>query len=426
MTTNTAAPVQALGHSQKNGGTAGRQGADSGSGDNGERPFGELMAGLAGKNGGRSGSQTAEPGKTVSPGQPVSSSAVSDSTAHAKQASNRLSDPAGAVTPGNTEETLPTALTGSAGDVPEAGAAFRLPAPQQEQGPGASASDTGPQTMKGLLDAVSTQGHAPQIAVGKAASARTSGSAASAPFAAQTLTLPSNTADLFSEFKTGGDRVSDNGLRSAASPANAVTAASVKILRQETHFAPSLRLSPIQQVGPEIVSALKADQVPAGHDLAALTMKPEGQAVKALEIQLRPAELGTVKVTLKIVGDAVEVTLRTSNPDTAELLKQDRQMLDRMLRATGYKADSITIQTGDERIQTTPGQTGTSSGSSVGQEQTQANSGFGQATREGAAEKRDPEHRRSADDEQFSTEDSARNGNDEIHQPDGRSSGVYL
>lgn len=128
----------------------------------------------------------------------------------------------------------------------------------------------------------------------------------------------------------------------------------VNVTREETHFAPSLRLSPAQQIGTAITSALTTPPQPdtARSDAAAAVfrVRPDAPAVKMLEIQLQPMELGTVKVTMKLSGDTVQVVMTASNPDTAELLKQDRQLLDQMMRATGHKADSITIQAaGDDR-----------------------------------------------------------------------------
>lgn len=128
----------------------------------------------------------------------------------------------------------------------------------------------------------------------------------------------------------------------------------MNVTREETHFAPSLRLSPAQQIGTAIASALNtpAQPDPARSDAAAAVfrVRPDAPAVKMLEIQLQPMELGTVKVTMKLTGDSVQVVMTASNPDTVELLKQDRQLLDQMMRATGHKADSITIQAaGDDR-----------------------------------------------------------------------------
>ncbi|SUA99508.1 Flagellar hook-length control protein FliK [Pannonibacter phragmitetus] len=128
----------------------------------------------------------------------------------------------------------------------------------------------------------------------------------------------------------------------------------INVTREETHFAPSLRLSPAQQIGTAIASALNTPQQPdtARSDAAAagFRVRPDAPAVKMLEIQLQPMELGSVKVTMKLTGDTVQVVMTASNPDTAELLKQDRQLLDQLMRATGQRADSITIQAaGDDR-----------------------------------------------------------------------------
>lgn len=419
MTTNTATILQSLGLSQKDARTPDKEGPGQKSMPGGESPFSELMAGLSGKTGGETGTKSAVPGNAATAAE-ASSPALA---ATSGESTPPVSIPSAMAKTGPSIEVAATAPSATTGDALEETAVVHT---QTGQGAWATTPETGPQIVKGLLDTVSTQNHAPQLTAGKNAAGRFGGSPSQGPAAGQKQSVTTGTADLFSEFAVNGGRVSDKGLQSTGTPLPKVTAASVKILRQETHFAPTLRLSPVQQIGAEITSALKAEAIPSGRDQASLTIKPEGQAVKALEIQLRPAELGTVKVTLKIVGDTVEVALRTSNPETAELLKQDRQMLDQMLRATGYKADSITILAGDERPQMTTAQSQTASGSSAGQDHTQGNPAFGQTSRDGAAEKGDPENSRSANEELSPTEDDARNGTDEDHQPDTRSNGVYL
>ncbi len=159
------------------------------------------------------------------------------------------------------------------------------------------------------------------------------------------------TSSLFAQFGIEPERVGEGGTGQAgartALPEEA--AGTVKVLRQETHFAPNQRLSPAQQVGDQIATALKDLPNDMGRVQGGLTAKAEGPVLKTLDIQLTPHELGTVKVSLRMVGDAVEVTLATSKAQTAELLKQDRQLLDQMLRTTGFKADTITIQAADDR-----------------------------------------------------------------------------
>lgn len=160
----------------------------------------------------------------------------------------------------------------------------------------------------------------------------------------------------------------------------------VRVLREETHFAPSLRLSPIQQIGEAITSALAEPRpAPGGSAAASSLFSPSSDRpmVKVLEIQLQPMELGSVKVALRLIGDRVEVVLSAQNPDTAELLKQDRQLLDQMLRAVGQKADTITIQSaGDDRpmFQINGSMPGQSSGQSNGQ-----STGWGAASGDGSA-----------------------------------------
>lgn len=159
------------------------------------------------------------------------------------------------------------------------------------------------------------------------------------------------TSSLFAQFGVEPETVADPLLNGAGRRSHLPeeAAGTVKILRQETHFAPNMRLSPAQQVGDQIATALKTLSADGHQGQAGVTHRAEGPVLKTLDIQLTPHELGTVKVSLRMVGDSVEVTLQTSNPQTADLLKQDRQLLDQMLRTTGFKADTITIQAADDR-----------------------------------------------------------------------------
>ena len=168
--------------------------------------------------------------------------------------------------------------------------------------------------------------------------------------------VKTGTSSLFAQFGVEPETV-ENPLMAGAGRRSLLpeeAAGTVKILRQETHFAPNMRLSPAQQVGDQITSALKTLSAETAQGQG-VTHRAEGPVLKTLDIQLTPHELGTVKVSLRMVGDSVEVTLQTSNPQTAELLKQDRQLLDQMLRTTGFKADTITIQAADDRASLQPG-----------------------------------------------------------------------
>ncbi|MTH98286.1 flagellar hook-length control protein FliK [Roseibium sp. RKSG952] len=155
---------------------------------------------------------------------------------------------------------------------------------------------------------------------------------------------------LFAKFAVEPETAGDGTkAKSGVAGKLAVDIGTITVLKQETHFAPTLRLSPIQQIGDALTTVLKEQAAEMRQASSAFSIKSEGPVLKTLEIQLKPIELGTVKVSLKMIGDQVEVTLKASNPQTVELLKSDRQLLDQMLRATGYKPDMIAIQAADDR-----------------------------------------------------------------------------
>jgi len=236
------------------------------------------------------------------------------------------------------------------------------------------------------------------------------------------------TSSLFAQFGIEPEAVADAAGAGRRSPLPEEAAGTVKILRQETHFAPNMRLSPAQQVGDQITAALKTLSSDAAQAQPGLTHRAEGPVLKTLDIQLTPHELGTVKVSLRMVGDSVEVTLQTSNPQTADLLKQDRQLLDQMLRATVFKADTITIQAADDRASLQAGVT--AGGNAANGQSTSGNGAMadGQAQtadRNGSGSDRDQAGRQGR--EEASTSPETSRGN--VHEDDTGnrlSDGLYL
>ncbi len=248
----------------------------------------------------------------------------------------------------STQHSMPAAAALPLGTVLATRAGQGTPQTAQSNFPGTAPQNTaGQQTMLAQNAANGTQ-----VAAGEGAKTGTS--------------------SLFAQFGIEPERVGEGATGSAAAR-NALpeeAAGTVKVLRQETHFAPNMRLSPAQQVGEQIATALKDIPVDTGRTQGGLTHKAEGPVLKTLEIQLTPHELGTVKVSLRMVGENVEVTLATSKAQTAELLKQDRQLLDQMLRTTGFKADTITIQAADDRATVTTNVSNSNTSSTQGQQGT--------------------------------------------------------
>jgi flagellar hook-length control protein FliK len=76
------------------------------------------------------------------------------------------------------------------------------------------------------------------------------------------------------------------------------------------------------------------------------TIKPSEGALRILDIQLHPAELGVVTVRIRLNGDKLEMELQASRDDTAELLKKDSEKLAGLLRASGYRPDVVAIHSG--------------------------------------------------------------------------------
>lgn len=68
--------------------------------------------------------------------------------------------------------------------------------------------------------------------------------------------------------------------------------------------------------------------------------------LRILTIQLRPDDLGTVLVRMRLRGDQLEMSLHASREETAALLRSDTGALDGLLRSAGYQPDIITIGAG--------------------------------------------------------------------------------
>lgn len=89
---------------------------------------------------------------------------------------------------------------------------------------------------------------------------------------------------------------------------------------------------------------------------------------RTLTLQLTPAGMGTVSVTMHAVGQALDLQLAVSNKDTLSAISRDRDVLATSVSDQGYNLRSLVIQSSD-------GANASSNGSSQGQTQPQAQSG---------------------------------------------------
>lgn len=70
-----------------------------------------------------------------------------------------------------------------------------------------------------------------------------------------------------------------------------------------------------------------------------------GGPVRILVLRLQPEALGSVTIRLRIVDGALELRFQATNPETADLIERDRQVLRDCLKASGYDTDVLAVQT---------------------------------------------------------------------------------
>lgn len=101
--------------------------------------------------------------------------------------------------------------------------------------------------------------------------------------------------------------------------------------------------SPLRQ----IVDAVAAQMPPAPTGPARPGPAPgEVGPLRILTLQLKPAELGSVLVRMRLQDGRLEMNLRTSREETAERLRSESDLLSGLLREAGYEPEAVTIQAG--------------------------------------------------------------------------------
>jgi flagellar hook-length control protein FliK len=126
----------------------------------------------------------------------------------------------------------------------------------------------------------------------------------------------------------------------------------ITMVSRETHFEPVIRIAPAQQVATAIVGELTtlpddaaSRSAPADIDNLSLRTQSNGP-LKILHIKLEPDNLGEVSVKMRLVGGTLELHLEASRTETLDMLTKDKDVLNRLLRASGYTPDVVTVQAG--------------------------------------------------------------------------------
>nr|WP_319483286.1 flagellar hook-length control protein FliK [uncultured Cohaesibacter sp.] len=174
------------------------------------------------------------------------------------------------------------------------------------------------------------------------------------------------------------------------------------VLKQETHFAPvdmvetltgaqapsglSLADSVMKQIGDAISKGLdtpttRSDGASSSNSAeqptSALRLHRSGDLLRVLDIQLHPADLGKVRLSVRLNDNNVEVRIEASKAETAKMLQSNQGELNRLLQRAGYQADHISVVAVDDRgsSQILPPSTSDSLGQQAGQDKS-AFSGF--------------------------------------------------
>ena len=143
------------------------------------------------------------------------------------------------------------------------------------------------------------------------------------------------------------------------------------VLKQETHFAPMDMLetnglvspqtglttanSVLRQIGDALSGSLNGqgsanpDSALDGQFSSGLKLHRSGDVLRVLDIQLHPADLGKVRLSVRLNDNNIEVRIEASRAETAKMLETNQHELNKLLQKAGYQADRITVVALDEK-----------------------------------------------------------------------------
>ena len=168
------------------------------------------------------------------------------------------------------------------------------------------------------------------------------------------------------------------------------------ITRQETVFTTGGQPPVAHQAAERIIAALQSTDGSALADRTQLARAADAATpVRMLHIQLQPADLGTLNVTLSLRDQVLDIKLEAAEHRTARMLETDREKLTEILRSAGYSLDGVTVQISSpekpvQPFTAMPGQGGSNHAQYGGQSQpggAQADTQRGQGSRQGNDER---------------------------------------
>ncbi|MDE0922828.1 flagellar hook-length control protein FliK [Aurantimonas coralicida] len=158
-----------------------------------------------------------------------------------------------------------------------------------------------------------------------------------------------------------------------------------------------------RQVADAVSTSLTGAPLPTGDtaEAARVQMRAGGAALKTIQIQLQPEQLGKLDVTMRLIDGKLAIHIVASEADTALRIKDDAEGLNKLLTKAGFSVDEAAISIGVRDAGAPRGGIANAQGQADGQASTgQSQNG---AARDGAAS--------------FGGEGSARQGSGRPEQP---------
>ena len=123
----------------------------------------------------------------------------------------------------------------------------------------------------------------------------------------------------------------------------------------------SIAMPPAQQIADRIAAeATSAPKFAERTDMAPPMQQGMKPALKILQIQLQPADLGTVTVRMELKDTELTLHVEADRKETADLIRNDQDTLTNLLRSAGYNIDTGSVRIMDDRTPASqqPGQQG--------------------------------------------------------------------
>ncbi len=153
--------------------------------------------------------------------------------------------------------------------------------------------------------------------------------------------------------------LTSHGATSKSDSTEDSTPIKVDVVSQATYFAPVASLSPAQQIASAVAPLVTSSDAAAQDssttssaraatpvtDIGAMlaAAQPSLSAVKTLDLQIEPPDLGTVNVKISLSDGGLQVEVQASQSTTRDLLEKDKQELTDRLADTGYTVASVDI-----------------------------------------------------------------------------------